>query len=89
MLPVGNRGHELYTCGSNVLLQSIYTIGVAGSEYDGRISDYSEYCGSVMVTAYSSYGLNDEFMTVRHNVCALRLRDRYNAYFNYALASSE
>jgi len=65
VVPVGNRGNELYMCGSNVMLQSIYTIGVTGSEYDGMTSVHSEYCASVMVTAYSSFGTDDKYMTVR------------------------
>lgn len=55
-------------CGSNVILQSIYTIGVTGSEYDGRSSIYSEYCAAVMVTAYSSFGIDDKYRTVRIHV---------------------
>ncbi len=40
-------------CGCDPYVSSIYTISVASCDFNGLVTDYSERCASIFITAYS------------------------------------
>lgn len=51
--PAGNGRDHDDTCGSDGYVNSIHTIAVAGVDYDGSTTYYSERCAAVMASVYA------------------------------------
>lgn len=52
----GNGKEDMDNCSCDPFVTSIYTIPVASADMEGKVTNYSERCPSIFVTAYSGDG---------------------------------
>lgn len=86
MFPAGNGRNQDDTCGSDGYVNSIYTIAIAGVDYDGTTTYYSERCAAVMATVYAGNRKNKlpynmvrrvEFVHINLGNCVIPLQMCY------------
>lgn len=56
MFAAGNGKENGDNCACDPFVSSVYTIPVASADMNGKVTNYSERCSSIFVTAYSGDG---------------------------------